>query len=111
MYLLEFAEDFVTLVLEFHANSLNKFIRAYLSNYFNTLVSWILKYLFTFCGLSHYLLHHHVHLCQQHSKVSHIQPRLWKLFFDPDGAGGRDGAENMNNISKNIFKNFVWYGK
>ena len=37
MYLLEFAGGFVIQVLEFHANSLNKFIRAYLSNYFNAL--------------------------------------------------------------------------
>ena len=37
MYLLEFAGGFVIQVLEFHANSLNKSIRAYLSNHFNAL--------------------------------------------------------------------------
>ena len=38
MYLLEFAGGFVIQVAEFHANSLNKFIRAYLSKYFNALM-------------------------------------------------------------------------
>ena len=37
MYLLEFAGGFVIQVLEFHANSLNKSIRAYLGNFFNAL--------------------------------------------------------------------------
>ena len=37
MYLLEFAGGFVIQVAEFHANSLNKWIRAYLSKYFNAL--------------------------------------------------------------------------
>ena len=36
-YLLEFAGGFVIQVPKFHANSLDKFIRAYLSNYFNAL--------------------------------------------------------------------------
>ena len=36
-YLLEFAGGFMIQVVEFHANSLNRFIRAYLSNYFNAL--------------------------------------------------------------------------
>ena len=32
-----FADGFVVYVAEFHANSLNKWIRAYLSKYFNAL--------------------------------------------------------------------------
>ena len=36
-YLLEFAGGFMIQVVEFHANSLNRFIRAYLSKYFNAL--------------------------------------------------------------------------
>ena len=38
MYLLEFAGGFVIQVSKFHANPQNKFIRAYLSNYFNALI-------------------------------------------------------------------------
>ena len=37
MYLLEFAGGFVIQVVKFHANSLNRIIRAYLSKYFNAL--------------------------------------------------------------------------
>ena len=37
-YLLEFAGGFVIQVPNYHTNSLNKFIRAYLSNYFNALI-------------------------------------------------------------------------
>ena len=37
MYLLEFAGGFVIQVVESYANSLNKFIRAYLSKHFNAL--------------------------------------------------------------------------
>ena len=37
-YFLELAGGFGIQVLNFHANSLDKFIRAYLSNYFNALV-------------------------------------------------------------------------
>ena len=37
MYLLEFAGGFVIQAVEFHENSLDRFIGAYLSNYFNTL--------------------------------------------------------------------------
>ena len=39
MYLLVFAGGFVIQVLVFHANSLNKSTRAYLSNYFNALIN------------------------------------------------------------------------
>ena len=37
IYLQEFARGFVIQAQEFYANSLNKFIRAYLCNYFNAL--------------------------------------------------------------------------
>ena len=43
MYLLEFAGGFVIQVLEFHANSLNKSIKAYLTNCFNALSRMIVK--------------------------------------------------------------------
>ena len=37
--LLEFTGGFEIQVAEFHENSLNKFLRAYLSKYFNALIS------------------------------------------------------------------------
>ena len=43
-YLLEFAGGFVIQVSKFYAISINKFVRAYLSNYFNALVALLKEF-------------------------------------------------------------------